>query len=120
MFAACTAPAVSALAAAGPATSTGLQHPAPQGLGVKVQAIFLGQMFGRQGRPETFLQRAGILAAHQLQNFFAESAGLGALRRSPGVAVLQTLRPALPESFPQTLGLAIAEPQNFRSIQQPQ
>src|SRR5260370_29455672 len=56
-----------------PAPQASPQHPAPQGLLVERQAIFLGQVFGRQGRPEAFLRAAGILRAYQLQNSFAES-----------------------------------------------
>src|SRR5260370_20982568 len=99
-----------------PAPQASPQHPAPQGLLVERQAIFLGQVFGRQGRPEAFLRAAGILRAYQLQNSFAESARLGTVGRPPAVAMLQTVGPFFPVPPPQTLGLPVAELQNLPGI----
>jgi hypothetical protein len=83
-----------------PAPQTFRQHPAAQRFVVDHNAIFLGQVLGRQRRPKSLVDRTAVLLPHQREDPLALGRLARRIRAAAHAAMLQPLRALGPKTVP--------------------
>jgi hypothetical protein len=86
------------------------QHPAAHRVDGDHFAVFTGQMFGRQRRPEPHADRAAVLRANQGDDPTALRLGIRAVRAAAHAAMAQPFGPLRPIAAHQPLRLPVPDP----------